>query len=193
MDKDLASIQEARQLLEKAHSAWKVFENYTEDQVETILAAVSKTAIENAATLGRLAVEETGFGKAEDKEMKNLFCADNVYQAIRPLKTVGFVSEDRENRVLEVASPVGVVAGIIPSTNPTSTTIYKTLIALKGRNAIVFSPHPSAVRCISETARLIAQAADRQTERRTTGTNLALRPYVRAGTALSKGVDQNLH
>lgn len=160
MDKDLASIQEARQLLEKAHSAWKVFENYTEDQVETILAAVSKTAIENAATLGRLAVEETGFGKAEDKEMKNLFCADNVYQAIRPLKTVGFVSEDRENRVLEVASPVGVVAGIIPSTNPTSTTIYKTLIALKGRNAIVFSPHPSAVRCISETARLIAQAAE---------------------------------
>ena len=160
MDKDLSSIQEARRLLEKAHSAWKVFEDYSEDQVEIILAAVSKVAIENAAALGRLAVEETGFGTAEDKKAKNLFCADNVYQAIRPLKTVGFVSEDRENRVLEVASPVGVVAGIIPSTNPTSTTIYKALIVLKGRNAIVFSPHPSAVRCISETARLIAQAAE---------------------------------
>ena len=82
MDKDLSSIQEARRLLEKAHSAWKVFEDYSEDQVEIILAAVSKIAIENAATLGRLAVEETGFGTAEDKKAKNLFCADNVYQAI---------------------------------------------------------------------------------------------------------------
>ncbi len=160
MDKDLSSIQEARRLLEKAHSAGKLFEDFSEDRVEPILAAVSKITIENAAALGRLAVEETGFGTAEDKKAKNLFCADNVYQAIRPLKTVGIVSEDLEKRILEVASPVGVVAGIIPSTNPTSTTIYKALIALKGRNAIVFSPHPSAVRCISETARLIAQAAE---------------------------------
>lgn len=160
MDKDLSSIQEARQLLGKAEAAFKIFEDYSEDDVELILEAISKIAIENAGVLADLAVEETGFGRAEDKKTKNLFCAENVYEAIKPLKTVGIVNEDSENQIIEVASPVGVVAGIIPSTNPTSTTIYKALIALKGRNGIVFSPHPSAVRCIGETARLIAQAAE---------------------------------
>src|SRR5207253_1426102 len=95
------------------------------------------------------------------KTLKNLFCADDVYRAIRPMKTVGIVNEDKEKRVFEVASPIGVIAAIIPSTNPTSTTIYKALIALKGRNAIVFSPHPSATRCINDTAKLIADAAER--------------------------------
>jgi acetaldehyde dehydrogenase (acetylating) len=161
MDTDLESIQEARRLLTAAHDAWKTFAEFSADQVDRILAEISKTAIENAETLARMAVEETGFGTVEHKTAKNLFCADNVYQAIRPLKTVGIVREDAAKKVLEVASPVGVIAGIIPSTNPTSTTIYKALIALKGRNAIVFSPHPSAVGCISETARIIAEAAQR--------------------------------
>ena len=108
-----------------------------------------------------MAVEETGYGTVEHKTLKNLFCADDVYRAIRPMKTVGIVSEDKEKKVFEVASPIGVIAAIIPSTNPTSTTIYKALIALKGRNVIVFSPHPSAARCINETRRLIAEAAER--------------------------------
>ncbi len=160
MDKDLESIQEARRLLGAAHDAWKVFENFSEDQIDRILAEISTACIRHASSLARVAVDETGFGTIEHKTAKNLFCADDVYQAIRPLKTVGIVSEDSQTKVMEVACPVGVIAGIIPSTNPTSTTIYKALIALKGRNTIVFSPHPSAVKCIGETARVISEAAE---------------------------------
>ena len=144
MDKDLESVQEARRLLQAAHEAFLKLENFTEEQVERILLEISKTAIANAQPLARMAVEETGYGTVEHKTLKNLFCAEDVYRAIRPMKTVGIVSEDRDKRVFEVASPIGVIAAIIPSTNPTSTTIYKALIALKGRNVIVFSPHPSA-------------------------------------------------
>src|SRR2546425_8433766 len=161
MDKDLESIQQARQLLQIAHDAWLKFEDYTEDQVERILLEISKAGIANAEALARIAVEETGYGTVEHKTLKNLFCADDVYRAIRPMKTVGIVNEDKQKKIFEVASPIGVIAAIIPSTNPTSTAIYKALIALKGRNVIVFSPHPSASRCISETARLIAEAAKR--------------------------------
>src|SRR3989442_876503 len=161
MDKDLESIQQARQLLQIAHDAWLKFEDYTEDQVERILLEISKAGIANAEALARLAVEETGYGTVEHKTLKNLFCADDVYRAIRPMKTVGIVNEDKQKKIFEVASPIGVIAAIIPSTNPTSTAIYKALIALKGRNVIVFSPHPSAVRCISETSRILAEAAER--------------------------------
>src|SRR5213592_3105744 len=161
MDKDLESVQEARTLLEEAHQAWLKFEHFTEDQVEHILLEISKAGIANAESLAKMAVDETGYGTVEHKTLKNLFCADDVYRAIRPMKTVGIVNEDKEKKVFEVASSIGPIAAIIPSTNPTSTTIYKALIALKGRNAIVFSPHPSAMRCISETARLIADAAER--------------------------------
>ena len=160
MDNDLESIQEARNLLQTAHDAWLKFEEFPEDQVERILLEISKTGIANAESLARLAVEETGYGTVEHKTLKNLFCADDVYRAIRPMKTVGIVNEDKEKKVFEVASPIGVIAAIIPSTNPTSTAIYKALIALKGRNTIVFSPHPSAVRCIGETSRVIAEAAE---------------------------------
>src|SRR5215813_13718039 len=161
MDKDLESVQEARSLLQTAHEAWAQFEHFSEDQVERILLEISKVGMGNAESLARLAVEETGYGTVEHKTLKNLFCADNVYRAIRPMKTVGIVSEDKEKKVFEVASPIGVIAAIIPSTNPTSTAIYKALIALKGRNVIVFSPHPSAARCINETARLLIEAAER--------------------------------
>src|SRR5215471_1192364 len=149
MEKDLESIQEARELLKAAHDAWLKFESYSEDQVERILLEISKAGIANAERLARAAVEETGYGTVEHKTLKNLFCADDVYRAIRPMKTVGIVKDDAEKKVFEVASPIGVIAAIIPSTNPTSTTIYKALIALKGRNAIVLSPHPSAARCIN--------------------------------------------
>src|SRR5882672_5085099 len=161
MDKDLESIQEARDLLSSAHNAGLKFESFAEDQVERILLEMSKSGVANAEALARVAVEETGYGTVEHKTLKNLFCADDVYRAIRPMKTVGIVNEDKEKKVFEVASPIGVIAAIVPSTNPTSTTIYKALIALKGRNAIVFSPHPSAVRCIGETSRVIAEAAER--------------------------------
>ena len=160
MDKDLQSIQESRHLVDAAYTAWKAFEEYSEDQVERILKAVSEAGVAHASSLAKMAVEETGLGNVADKTAKNIFGARNVYQAMRPLRTIGIVSEDSETKVMEVASPVGVIAGIVPSTNPTSTTLYKALIALKGRNAIVFSPHPSAVACINETVRVMASAAE---------------------------------
>src|SRR6266566_780305 len=161
MDKDLESVQEARHLVEAAHDAWLKFEDFAEDEVERILSEISRAGIANAEALARIAVDETGYGTVEHKTLKNLFCADDVYRAIRPMKTVGIVKEDKEKKVFEVATSIGVIAAIIPSTNPTSTAIYKALIALKGRNTIVFSPHPSAVRSIGETSRIIAEAAER--------------------------------
>lgn len=161
MDKDLESIQEARSAVDDAYRAWTQFEHASEEQVERILEEISKAGVAHATELAQLAVAETGYGNVEHKILKNLFCADEVYRAIRPMKTIGIVAEDPARKVFEVASPLGVVAAIIPSTNPTSTTIYKALIALKGRNAIVFSPHPSAVKCIQETARRITAAAER--------------------------------
>src|SRR5436190_4798370 len=161
MDKDLESVQEARRLLHAAHQAFLKFEEFTEEQVARILLEISKTGIANSQALARLAVEATGYGTVEHKTLKNLFCAEDVYRAIRPMRTVGIVNEDRDKKIFEVASPIGVIAAIIPSTNPTSTAIYKALIALKGRNVIVFSPHPSALRCIAETTRLLAEAAER--------------------------------
>jgi acetaldehyde dehydrogenase (acetylating) len=159
MDTDLQSIQEARRLAEAAHLAWTRFEEFSEDQVDRILAAVAKAGAAHARELAEMAVEETGFGNVADKTAKNLFASDTLYQAIRPLRTIGIVREDAEKRIFEVASPVGVIAGIVPSTNPTSTALYKVLIALKGRNGIVLSPHPAAVRSISATVRLAAEAA----------------------------------
>jgi len=162
MDTDLQSIQEARRLVEAAHAAWQQFGEFPEDRVERVLEAVSEAGVAHAEVLARMAVEETGFGNVADKTAKNLFAADAVYRAIRPLRTVGIVREDAANKVWEVASPVGVIAGVVPSTNPTSTAIYKALISLKGRNGIVFSPHPSAVASISSTVRFIAEAARSQ-------------------------------
>jgi len=133
-------FREARSLLQAAHDAWLKFENFTEEQVERVLLEISKAGIANAEPLARLAVEETGYGNVEHKTLKNLFCADDVYRAIRPMKTVGIVSEDKEKKVFEVASPIGVIAAIIPSTNPTSTAIYKALIALQGPECHRFQP-----------------------------------------------------
>ena len=159
MDTDLQSIQEARRLVEAAHAAWQQFGEFSEEQLEPVLRAISEAGVAHAADLAKMAVDETGFGNVPDKTAKNLFASDAVYRAMKPLRTVGIVREDTANKLFEVASPVGVVAGIVPSTNPTSTAIYKALISLKGRNGIVFSPHPSAVRSITATVGLIAEAA----------------------------------
>src|SRR5207248_4967710 len=113
----------------------------------------------NAEILARVAHEETGYGTVEHKILKNLFCARDVYDAIKPMKTIGIVSENKDKKIFEVASPVGVIAAIIPSTNPTSTAIYKALIALKGRNVIVCRRHPSAVRSMNESECVMIDAA----------------------------------
>lgn len=158
-DRDLISIQEARELAAQALIAQQEFARFSQEKVDAIVDAVAKAAAAEAETLARAAVEETGYGNVPDKILKNRVGAIDVPNAIRGMRTVGIVNENKEKKILEVAVPVGVICAIIPVTNPTSTAIYKTLIALKARNAIVLSPHPGAVRCICQTAKLLARAA----------------------------------
>jgi acetaldehyde dehydrogenase (acetylating) len=157
VDKDLVSVQQARDLVEAAHRAQTALARFDQARIDRICEAMAKVALRDAARLGAMAVEETGFGIPDDKREKNRFAAEDVWDAFRNLRTVGVVSESKD--VVEIASPRGVVCGIIPSTNPTSTAIFKILIAIKSRNAIVLSPHPSAAKCINETARIMREVA----------------------------------
>jgi acetaldehyde dehydrogenase (acetylating) len=158
-DRDLISIQEARELAARAAAAQKKFSAFSQEQVDAVVEACAKAAADNVESLAHAAVEETGFGNVPDKIIKNTLAAVNVPRAIRGMRTVGILREDREKGIVEVASPVGVVAAVIPCTNPTSTAIYKTLISIKARNAIVLSPHPSAIKCICQAATLLGRAA----------------------------------
>jgi acetaldehyde dehydrogenase (acetylating) len=158
-DRDLISLQQARDLVARAATAQKEFAAFSQEQVDAVVEACASAAADAAEDLAQRAVEETGFGNVADKTTKNRLASVHVARAIRGLRTVGILREDREKAILEVASPVGVVAAVIPSTNPTSTAVYKTLISLKAQNAIVLSPHPSAMRSICETASLLARAA----------------------------------
>ncbi len=157
--RDDRSINEARELIERAHAAFVELRNFTQEQVDRVVDAMAAAATANAEKLARMAVEETGYGVVEHKVQKNLFASKRVHEAIRGMKTVGVVREDRAQGIVEIAVPVGVVAAILPSTNPTSTAIYKILIALKGRNTIVLSPHPTAMRCTCEAVSIMKQAA----------------------------------
>ena len=146
-------------MLDKAFQAQDRLAQFSQDRIDSVVQHMAEAGLGAAEKLARMAVEETGYGNVADKVLKNKFGAEFVYQAIKDLNTVGILREDREKGILEIASPVGVIAAIIPSTNPTSTTINKALIALKGCNAIVFSPHPSAAGCIQETSRILSEAA----------------------------------
>ncbi len=159
LDKDLASIQEARDLVKKAKAAQTVLAEMDQQQVDRIVAAMAHAAESAARKLAQMAVADTGFGKEEDKVVKNLFAACTVYRSIKDKKTIGIINEDTAKKMLEVAIPVGVVAGLVPSTNPTSTTIFKALISVKAGNALIVSPHPSALNCIGETVRILNSAA----------------------------------
>jgi acetaldehyde dehydrogenase (acetylating) len=158
-ERDQRSVAEARELIDRAYNAFLQFQNFSQEQVDRIIDAAAAAATANAEKLARMAVEETGYGVVTDKIQKNLFSSKRVYEALRGMKTVGIIREDRANRIVEVAVPVGVVAAVLPSTNPTSTAIYKILIALKARNAIVLSPHPTALRCTCEATSIMRQAA----------------------------------
>jgi acetaldehyde dehydrogenase (acetylating) len=160
MDKDLASVQEARDLVNAAHAAWQTWSKASQEQVDRVCAAMAEAGYQASERLGRMAQEETGFGVALHKKLKNEFGSRTVWESIRDLKTVGVIRQDPARRLVEIAWPMGVVAALVPSTNPTSTTFFKSLISVKARNAIVFSPHPSAARCINEAARTMAQAAE---------------------------------
>ncbi|MDU6874343.1 MAG: acetaldehyde dehydrogenase (acetylating) [Clostridium sp.] len=158
-DKDLCSIQEARDLARLGKAATDIIADYTEEQINKIICNMVRVAEENAACLAQMAVEETGFGKVEDKTFKNHLASGVLYDSIKDMKTIGVINEDNVNKIIEVAEPVGLVMGIVPSTNPTSTTIFKSIIAIKSRNAIVFSPHPSAAKCTIKAAQLMHDAA----------------------------------
>jgi acetaldehyde dehydrogenase (acetylating) len=160
-DKDLTSIAEARALARAARQAQAVLTELTQEQIDAIVTAMADAVTPHAEALARLAVEETGYGVIADKVQKNLFASRQVYEFIRPMRTVGVVNRIEEKKIVEIAEPFGVVAAIVPSTNPTSTAIYKVLIALKARCAIVISPHPSAVRCITRSVEIMAEAAAR--------------------------------
>ena len=158
-DRDLASMAEARALARRAKQAQGQIAELSQERIDAIVDAMAAAVAPQCEALARLAVEETGYGVVADKVEKNQFSADRIYQFIRPMRTVGVLQRLEDRKVIEIAEPFGVVAAIVPSTNPTSTAIYKILIALKARCAIVISPHPSAVRCITRVAEIMNEAA----------------------------------
>ena len=125
---------------------------FPQDKVDRIVEAMAEAGIKASQRLAELAVEETGYGKVNDKIAKNLFAVKNVFDSIKDLKTVGVISRDDEKKIIEIAHPMGVVAAITPTTNPTSTVMFKSLICAKSRNAVIFIPHPRAVECSREAA-----------------------------------------
>lgn len=162
MDKDLASIQEARDLVTAAQAAWQVWSRVSQEEVDRVCAAMAEAGYQASERVGRLAQEETGYGVVAHKKLKNEFGSRAVWESIRNVRTVGVIRSDPERRLYEIAWPMGVVVALVPSTNPTSTAFFKCLIAVKARNAIVVAPHPSAARCTSEAVeamRLAAEAA----------------------------------
>lgn len=159
MDRDLESVQETRDKIRAGRRAAAAFASFDQAATDRVVAAMAAAAEGAAEELARRAAAETGFGVVEHKIQKNLFAARDVYRYIKGLKTCDVIAEDPERGIVEVAVPVGLIAGVTPVTNPTSTIIYKALISVKARNAVVFSPHPGALECSLETVRVMARAA----------------------------------
>jgi acetaldehyde dehydrogenase (acetylating) len=158
-DQDLLSIQEARQMAEQAYQAQQIWAKASQAQVDRVCAAMADAAYLASERLGRTAAEETGYGVPEHKKLKNEFGSKHIWESIKDIKTVGVINYDAERRVYEIAWPMGVVAALIPSTNPTSTVMNKILISVKARDAIVVAPHPAAAKCCFETTRVMRDAA----------------------------------
>ncbi len=158
-DRDLLSIQQARNLASRAKDAYKTYSTFSQEKVDKIVKAMADAAVNHSENLAELAVKETGYGNKEDKTAKNMFASRNIYESIKDLKTVGVINRNYKNKIIEIAHPMGVILGITPTTNPTSTVIFKSLISAKSRNAIIFSPHPHAVMCSKEAALVMSDAA----------------------------------
>lgn len=158
LDIDLRSIQEVRNLVAASKAAQKKLSGCSQEEIDKIVETVAKACEDNAERLAKIAVEETGFGVYEDKILKNIFGSRMVYEFIKDMKTIGILNEDKSKRTVDVAVPMGVVAALIPSTNPTSTVMYKALICIKAGDSVIFSPHPKAKKCIFETVVVIKQA-----------------------------------
>jgi acyl-CoA reductase-like NAD-dependent aldehyde dehydrogenase len=161
LDKDLQARQEARCLALQARKAQDILRKFSQDRLDAITKAVADAFYAASAELAQLAVEETGFGNVQDKITKNQFASKTVYENMEGMKTVGVLKEKTEEKLWEIGVPVGVIAAIVPSTNPTSTVCYKALIALKSGNTVVFSPHPKAIKCTLRAAQIVAQAAEK--------------------------------
>jgi acetaldehyde dehydrogenase (acetylating) len=161
LDHDLQSIQEARTLAVAAREAQRRFATASQAEVDRICAAMAEAAAAAAERLGRMASEETGYGVPEHKTLKNVLSSRLLWDSIKNIPTVGVIRHDAQRKLYDIAWPMGVVAALTPSTNPTSTAMFKILISVKARNAIVVAPHPAAVKCCLETARLMAEAGER--------------------------------
>ena len=158
-DQDLLSIQEVRTKVDQAYQAWQKYLSYSQQQIDSVVESAAAAARDHARRLGQLAVEETGYGNVPDKYIKNLLACDILPRKMRGMKTVGILRDLPDEKIVEIGVPVGVIAAILPTTNPTSTAIYKTLISLKAGNAVVISPHPRAHQCTCATAAVLYQAA----------------------------------
>ena len=159
-DKDLMARQEARAAAKAAKQAQRVLADFSQAQLDTIVETIAKAFSREAAMLADMAVRETGFGNVEDKITKNRFASETLAESIRGMKAVGLLREVQEKKLWEIGIPVGVIAAIVPSTNPTSTVCYKAMIALKAGNPIIFSPHPKAIVCTRKAAEIVAEAAE---------------------------------
>ena len=160
-DKDLTARQEARALAKAAREAQHVLADMPQETLDAIVEAIAEAFAKEAAALADMAVRETGFGNVEDKVTKNLFASEKVAAAVRGMKTVGILREVPGKKLWEIGVPVGVIAAIVPSTNPTSTVCYKAMISLKAGNPIIFSPHPKAIACTRKAAQIVSDAAER--------------------------------
>ncbi|MTD26991.1 acetaldehyde dehydrogenase (acetylating) [Erwinia sorbitola] len=160
LDYDLRSRQHVRELVRSAKKAQATLATFTQQQIDAIVKNVAQEAAHHAESLAKMAAEETGFGNWQDKVLKNRFASLRVYDAIKDIKTIGIIHDDQINKVMDVGVPLGVICALVPSTNPTSTVIYKALIALKAGNAIIFSPHPGARQCSLKTIEIVKRAAE---------------------------------
>lgn len=159
MDRDLESIQEVRDLIRQAKEAQVKLREFPQKKLDDICRAIAGACAAQSERLAKLAVEETGFGVWQDKVLKNQLGSAITWESVRDMTAVGIIREDRDKGLMEIGVPVGIVAALIPSTNPTSTVMYKTIISVKAGNSIVISPHPNAKKCILETVEIIKRAA----------------------------------
>ncbi len=155
----VAGVEQLAEAIARVREAQKLFATYTQEQVDKIFLAASGAANKARVSLAKMAVEETGMGIVEDKVIKNHYAAEYIYNAYKDVKTCGVIEEDKAYGIRKIAEPIGVIAAVIPTTNPTSTAIFKTLLALKTRNGIIISPHPRAKNCTIAAAKLVLEAA----------------------------------
>ena len=153
------TVEDLNELVKQVQAAQKKFAEFSQEQVDIIFRHAAQAANENRIRLAKLAVEETGMGILEDKVIKNHFASEFIYNKYSTMKTCGVIEEDEDAGIIKIAEPIGIIAGVVPTTNPTSTAIFKSLITLKTRNAIIFSPHPRAKKCTIEAARIVLEAA----------------------------------